>query len=423
VLGLLTIAGCGGDDDAGPETTGAPTTGAPDATEAPSTEAPDTTGAPSTEAPDTTATAATGDPVTVWVIEDSSEAAGVTFPSLRAGIEARVTRINAEGGLGSSGRPVEVKYCVTNFDPNAAAQCARDAVADDTAIAVAGGITANGDTILPILEAGGLASVGATAFSQTDGTSSVSFPTMGGLVAATGCQATLLRDVVGAKAIGVARGDTPGADQVGALLTALGVPPAAEVVTPIANPDYSAEMGAISAQVDALLLAQDGATALKTVTSLRAIGSDIAVAGSGAQSWTPERIGQAGDAVEGMYLALWYAADDMPGAAEYLADMEAIDALDQSDDQAKLGWVAYELLNQVATGLETIDRTTILDALSNLTDFDGGGLTPTIDFTTPGELVFGTQPRLVNESCVYAQIRDGRIVSIDGEFVTPLTDS
>lgn len=403
VLGVLVIAGCG-DDDAGPDTTEAPTT------EAPTTEAPGDTSAP-----------ATGDPITVWVIEDSSEPAGVTFPSLRAGIKARIERINASGGLGGSGRPVEVEYCVTNFDPNAAAQCARDAVADENAIAVAGGVTANGDTILPILEAGGLASVGATPFSQTDGRSKVSFPTMGGLVTATGCQATLLRDVAGARAIGVARGDTPGADQVGGLLTALGIPPAAEVVTPIANPDYSAEMGAISAQVDALVLAQDGATALKTVTSLRAIGSDIPVAGSGAQGWTPERIKQAGDAVDGMYVSLWYAADDMPGAAAYLADMEAIGALDQSDDLAKLGWVAFELLNQVATGLPTIDRAAILEALAGVTTFDGGGLTPPIDFTKPGELVFGTQPRLVNDSCVYAQIRGGRVVSLDVEFVTPLT--
>ena len=403
LVGILAATGCGGGN------------GGESAVDS------DSAGAPRRTAPDGSAGAAEREAITVWVIEDSSEAAGVTFPNLRAGIKARVKRINAQGGLGDSGRPVQVKFCVTNFDPNKAAQCARNAIADPKAVAVAGGITASGDKILPILEAGGMASVGATAFSQSDGRSKVSFPTMGGLIAATGCQATLLRDVAGAEAIGLARGDTPGADQVGTLLKALGIPPVAEIVTPIANPDYSAEMGAIRGKVDGLLLAQDGATALKTVRSLRGIGSNIPVAGSGAQSWTPERIRQAGDAVQGMYVALWFAADDMTGAARYLADMKQIDALDQSDDQAKLGWVAFELLDRAATGLATIDRAAILEALGRITDFNGGGLTPPLDFTKPGKLVFGTQPRLVNDSCVYGRIKSGRIVSVKGEFVRPLT--
>ncbi len=421
---LVGASGCGGDDSASSSVTTAPVATEPvSATTTPEPTGSSATEPPSTSGPEDPAIPAEGEPVRVWVIEDSSEAAGVTFPNLRAGIEARVERINRAGGLGGSGRPVEVEYCVTNFDPNAAAQCARDAVADPQAIAVAGSISGNGDTILPILEAAGMANVGSTAFSQSDGTSSVSFPTMSGLAAAVGCQATLLRDVAGATRIGVARGDTPGADQVGGLLAAFGIPPVAEVVTPVASPDYSAEMGAISAQSDAILLAQDGLTALKSVTALRSIGADVVIAGSGGQSWTPQRIAQAGDAVEGMYLALWYASDDMPGAATYLDDMEAIGALDQSDDQAKLGWLAFELLDHVARELDTIDRSTVLQALSELSDFDGGGLTPPIDFTKPGGLLFGAQPRLVNESCVYAQIRDGRIESIDGEFVTPLSDT
>ena len=396
VLGMLTCWGCGGGDGAGSgEPQGDRSGGAPGPT-----------------------VGATGEPVTVWVIEDSSKAAGVEFPNLRSGIKARVARINVEG-LGGSGRPVRVRYCSTGFDPNTAAKCARDAVADRSAIAVAASISANGDTVLPILEEGGLPNVGATPFSQRDGTSPISFPTTGGLITATGCQAAVLRDVAGAEKIGVARSDTPGADQVRALLGALGVPAAAEVVTPTAEPDYSAQMGAISAKADAVVLAQDPATALKAVTALRSIGSDVPVAGSGAQSWTPERIKQAGEAVEGMYLALWFALDDAPGAKRYVADMRAIDALDQSDDQAKLGWVAFELLHQAARGLPTLDRASITTALSQMRSFDGGGLTPTIDFTTPGKLLFGAQPRLVNDACVYGRIKDGRIVSVRSGFVRP----
>lgn len=366
----------------------------------------------------------TGEPATVWVIEDSSEESGITFPGVRAGIDARVNRINSDGGLGGSGRPVEVMVCETNFDANQAAQCARDAVADESTIAVAASVSANGDAVLPILEEAGVANIGSTAFAQADSTSPVSFPTMGGLIAATGCQATVLRDEAGAEAIGVVRSDTPGADQTGPLLTALGVEPAAEVVTPVANTDYSAELGAIASEADALLLAQDGATALRTVRNIGELGLDQPVSGSGGQDWTPDAIADAGDATEDMYLALWYATDDTdaPGVQQYLDDMEAVDGLGSSADLSKLGWVAFELLDQVAAGTETIDRTTVLDGLNSTTAFDSGGLTPVIDYTQPGPLLGGVAPRYVNDSCVYAQVQDGEIVGISDGFLTPFTE-
>jgi len=370
----------------------------------------------------TSAQPATGEPVSVWVIEDSSEAAGVTFPTVRAGIDSRVARINISGGLGGSGRTVEVKYCVTNFDPNAAAQCARDAVADTSAIAVVGSVSANGDSTLPILEAGGLANVSSTAFAASDGTNKNSFPTMGGLVSATGCQATMLRDKADAKKIGLIIGDTPGADQTGGLLMALGLPPVGEVVTPIANPDYSAEIGAIATQADAVVLAQDGATARKTVRGINQIGAELKIAGSGGQGWTPSAIKDVGDAANGVYLSLWYAADDStsPGVQQYLADLAAAGKADLSDDLAKLGWVGFDLLDHVASTLKTIDRSTILAGLGTTNDYDSGGLAPVIDFTKPGKLLGGAMPRFVNTTCAYAQIQDGKIVGL-GDFVSPFT--
>ncbi len=358
--------------------------------------------------------------MTVWVIEDSAEAAGVTFPAVRAGIDARVKRINAQGGLGGRGRAVQVKFCVTNFDPNAAAKCARDAVADPNAVAAGPSVSANGDAVLPILEQGGLALVGSTAFAGKDGTSTVSFPTMGGLIAATGCQATVLRDKAGAKKIGVARGDTPGADQVSGLLTGLGVPPVGEVVTPVANPDYSAEAGAITAKSDAVILAQDGGTAMKMVQALGRLGNKLPLAGSGGQGWTPKAIANVAAAAEGIYLSLWYATDDSPGAAAYLKDLAAVKGLDLSDDLAKLGWVGFDLINQVATKTKTVDRKSMLAGLQATMSFNAGGLTPSINFTKPGGLLGGSQPRFVNESCAYGQIKGGKVVGL-GAFVTPFS--
>lgn len=406
VVGLVVAAAaCTDDDDGG------------DASD-------DSTGSQSEAA----ASELTGDPLTVYVIEDSSESAGVTFPNLRAGVEARVSRINGDGGgLGGSGRPVEVEYCVTDFDANAAADCAREAAADEDAIAVAASVSANGDVVLPILEEAGLASVGSTAFSVEDGSNPISFPVMGGLFAGTGCQATLLVDEDDASAIAVAYADTPGADQAVALVDAVLAPSGLsvenEVVTPVAQPDYSAELNAVTADADGLVLATDGATAQKIVQQLAQLGIDVPTVGSGAQGWTPSVLESLDGAADGLNVAAWFATDDMPGEGvqAYLDDLEAVDASDQSDDLAKLGWTSFELLDQTAAGLDEIDRETVLAGLQATSAFDSGGMTPVLDFTEDGTLIAG--PRFVNDSCVYAQVDGTEVVARSDGFVYPLSES
>ena len=245
---------------------------------------------------------------------------------------------------------------------------------------------------------------------------------MGGLIAATGCQATVLRDEAGIANFGVARNDVVGADQVGLLLTVLGIPAASEVVTPIANTDYSAEIGALAADVDGIILAQDFTTAIRSLRAIEQLGIDVPIAASAAQGWTKENLAAAGPAAEGMYLALWYSPDDSgePGVEQYLADLEAIDGLELTDDLAKMGWLAFELLDQAAADVETLDRTTMLEGLNAMSAFDTGGLTPVLDFTTPGGLFGGAAPRFVNETCAYGQVSDGVVVGLT-ELLAPFS--
>ena len=51
-----------------------------------------------------------------WSLLDESDAMGLTYTTKRAAMDAMVEEINATGGLGDSGRPVELVYCVTQFD-------------------------------------------------------------------------------------------------------------------------------------------------------------------------------------------------------------------------------------------------------------------------------------------------------------------
>jgi branched-chain amino acid transport system substrate-binding protein len=372
-----------------------------------------------------TTTKAKGKPVKVVVILDESEAGGIRFDTARAGVKAKVKAINADGGLGGSGRPVQVEYCVTELDPNKDAECARKAADDPDVVAVVASVIGYGDTVNPILENAGLANVGGTAFSQSDGLSTISFPVMGGLVAAVGCQATLLADKAGAKNISVAYGDTPGAELgvvlAGQTLKSRDLAVKNQGVVPVGKADVSAEVTAIAEGSDGIVTASDGETAKKIIRTARQLGLDAALAGSGAQQFTPEAIKALGSAADGVYLALWFATDDTkaPGVKAYLAGMKKAGAKAKSDDLAKNSWLALSLLDRAAQGQATIDRASILSALQGISDFDTGGLTPTLDFTQPGSFLGGAQPRVVNDSCAYGKIKNGKIVTAGKGFVDP----
>jgi ABC-type branched-subunit amino acid transport system substrate-binding protein len=160
--------------------------------------------------------------VRAMVILDESDAMGLTYTTKRAAMDSMVEEINSTGGLGGSGRPVELEYCVTQFDPNLAQQCARDAVDDDSIVAVVGMITNYPDQVNPILEEAGMASVGTEPYGYADGTSPIAFPITAGFLSSVAGMGTVLADVAGSTKISVIHVDVPSAQaSVGTIETAL----------------------------------------------------------------------------------------------------------------------------------------------------------------------------------------------------------
>ena len=90
----------------------------------------------------------------VLTLTEESQAFNVSQPSVRAGVEAAVERINCQGGLGAAGSPVEVTFCESNFDPNAVNACASDAIDDEAFVAAIGGGVGEGDSAKMFAEAG-----------------------------------------------------------------------------------------------------------------------------------------------------------------------------------------------------------------------------------------------------------------------------
>lgn len=360
-------------------------------------------------------------PVKIYMLLDENEAAGILFPDNRAGAEARIDRINAEGGLGGSGTPVELVYCVTSLDPNAAADCAREAAEDPDAIAVAGSVNITADTIVPVTSEAGLPYVGMLPLQTSDFTSPLAYPLIGGLASAVPGQAVIAAQDFGATNIVNGRAGVEAAAQ-GTVLIDLALqswgfePSAAAVDVPIGQADVSAQVLAMAEDADAVVLSLAPGQDQQVMLARQALGIDVQFFATGS-NFTQKDIDELGDAVEGLQLVSYYPPDgqESEGNSAFLADMEAIGALEQTGDLSRQSWSAMDFIDHVAAGMDTFDRGSLVAAMDASNDYDASGMLPTIDFTAPGANPLF--PRIVNNTMLHTEISGGTVVVVgDGEF-------
>jgi ABC-type branched-subunit amino acid transport system substrate-binding protein len=103
------------------------------------------------------------------------------YPDAFAGAQAAAAALNKKGGI--KGRQVEILTCNTQSNANSATACARQAVSEGV-LAVVGGISTLSTIEFPILQQGGIPSVGfQTSGNPVDWTNPMSYPFVGGSTA------------------------------------------------------------------------------------------------------------------------------------------------------------------------------------------------------------------------------------------------
>ena len=185
-------------------------------------------------------------PVTVSVISQETNPA-FSAPESAGAAAATVKSINEQGGLG--GHPVKLITCDDKGDATTGANCARTAV-QDNAVAVVEGISLEGATILPVLNASKipaiLSPVVPADFTNTDaylkdGGTVALWSSLGIILAKSGCQKiAVLYDSVNP-------GSTPAPAEVTAALQTLGG--SAKVVASIGVPESSPNLTAAIGEV------------------------------------------------------------------------------------------------------------------------------------------------------------------------------
>lgn len=357
----------------------------------------------------------TGEPIRVMQIAQLTDTAtGVPTPEVLDGAEAAAASINTAGGI--DGRPIEVLSCDDTNDTNEAADCARQAV-EEGVVATVGNNTAYGDAVNPILEEGGIASIGPNPLALPDYSSPISFPISPGLPGSSAGTAYWLAQN-DAESIGLGVIDIAGfppivknfADQ-GLAASGTEATVADPVPVPVQAPDYAPLAESVSDGKDGVMIAFNADQAVRFLQALDAGGFDGLVGGANAMA-TQETLDEFPDLYEDVLFVSNYRPLDAGGEGvdTFLADMEeyAPDAV--MSDFTIQGWLGVQALKLMIEdqGLTTIDAASVLEGMSNLQDLDLFGFVA--PYTTATEQFPAPINRLFNPSVWVGHFEGGEFV-------------
>ena len=383
-----------------------------------STSASTTNAAVSTTAGSTTPSAPTGTPVLIYTTLPLGQF--LAEPGVPAIMQARIDRLNAEGGIG--GHPVKLKACNNNFDPNATDKCARDAIADG-AVAMVAMYDAFGATA-PILEKAGIPVIAPIVTVATDNALTNLFPIDGLLDTWFGGLATAA-DQAGCKKVGLVGAEFAAVTYYQDLFEAgwskLGNKVEGRYVLATTVADPSAVVQAATANTDCLMLNIGADALVGLVNRMKQVGATQRIL-VGAGTVSQQLITDSGGAtspLNGMILSSAFPSLDNPAFAPMLSDIAKYASgnkdIHPERSPEKMGWLGVESFAQVASTIKgDITAASVLAAFKT-GKVDLHGARPKIDFSAPAPIP--TLPRSVSPDIWFLQVKAGKIVDLSTQFV------
>jgi ABC-type branched-subunit amino acid transport system substrate-binding protein len=371
---------------------------------------------------------ATGEPITVMTIGTLGTAEGATTSIEQTAI-AYEGWINANGGLGPEGRPLEVVFCNDQDSPEGGRECANEAV-EQGVVAVVGGYSIQGSfEILPVLEQANIPWIGLGLLGGGVESSAMSYPVVGGSitewmaigqeVAGAGCEtAGVIRWVAGP-------GEEAQAYFGHGLATEGG---AIGPVAPVGfdATDLTPAVATASDGVDCMMFGMSPEQGALTVRAAQELGVDVPLAFY-PDAVTPQSVEETGgpdSPAEGGTSASWFPAADQPvwdeakdAVDQYAADPDVINFTDNFNFQ--ITWVAFKAFENIVGALDStegLDGAALVEHLNSGDSFETGGFTEPVQFVenvpvqVPGG---GEATRIFNPNVVMLTIQDGTYACID----------
>jgi ABC-type branched-subunit amino acid transport system substrate-binding protein len=275
---------------------------------------------------------------------------------------AAVTRTCELGG------PVKLISCNDQYNPNVAAQCARELVSDGV-IALVGDQSPNGDTYTPIMSAAGIPEVGSLASSGMQLTNPLSYPLLNGIVGIIS-EASVAKNL-GATKVEIAGIDLAEVQQLIALVSGtvkqLGLQYAGAVLVPPTATDMSTYAAqAVATGADAILPVFPSGENDAFVKALAQQGTNfgkVRVILNGATT-SPQDIAQIGKGANGAYLIgeAWPSWDTSnPGIKQYDAELKAagFHSVDKND-MSVISWSDVHIIANLLKGSRTKTASTLV---------------------------------------------------------------
>jgi ABC-type branched-subunit amino acid transport system substrate-binding protein len=389
---LLGLAACGGGDDDNKDSSSG-----------------------KTQDPDVTFS---GDPITVMTLS-SYDTDTLNVKEILDIAQGAVVSINNGGGI--NGHEVKLTTCNDKADPNAAADCARQAV-DDKVSAVVGGFSANGDAIMPILEDAGIPWFAPPGISAAELSSSDSYPITSGVLGLAGLGQLAQAD--GCTSIASVNYDLPSAGQIGQLVdigiaskggdpsTLIKVPPTTTDFSGIAQEVSDYDCAVVGTPPQALLGIAAAGASLGSETTYYVVPGGLTTAATD----------QGGPALEGAVTLSSFPVGDDPiwdDAKAAVGDLKDSENGGWSGMYLQNTWVAFQTFAALLNNNEDFTAEGVHTALDATTQVDTDGFTPPFSFAT--EFPAPGFERIFNHQVVTIRVADGAMVQDGSEYTDLLS--
>jgi len=362
-----------------------------------------------------------GDTYKVMVISNSVAGPKLAeaFPQIADGAKAGALAVNAAGGV--NGRKVQIQTCETKGDPNAAVECARQAITEHLP-AVVGSFDLVG-TYLSVLQSAGIPAIGSWPVAE-ELTNPIAYPVWGGGTGITAAMISYLVKQKHAKSIALVLTDTAADSQIPAVVAPIvaanpGVK-VNEVIIPANTVDYSAVVAkALQNQGIAL-----GAEPTDVAAFLKALGQSgqtrplVASVAAIPESF----ISQLPDSADGMYGISGFLPASLTSnsaVATFNRYMNAVDPTADKDNFAENAYASVLLFADAVKGLHTVDGSTVTQALQTTGSFNLG-LLPPVSFRR-SQAPIAALTRFFNPDVMYVQLQNQTWIAPTTQFYNAYT--
>jgi branched-chain amino acid transport system substrate-binding protein len=344
-------------------------------------------------------------------------------PQTKTGAQAAVAEINANGGI--NGHLLKLVTCDNAGNPNQTNTCATQAESVGASAIVGSAVFF--PAAWSILNKEQIPYLFGESLTPDEDKSSISFPLSGQLGWYYGIAAYLKK--LGVKHPALIRCEIDACAYGGTLIDQAykldGMDPGKTVVAPLATTDYSSfAASAMAGGTDAVIVTGTEATAVPEATALRQQGFTGKIISVSADI-NQDAVSQLGSAGDGLYVVGLIQAPTTSGPqiSEFTKYMDQVDSSAKKDELALSTWASVQLFAKVASGLPTVNASTVLAALTSakVGQYEVGVTAP-----VPGAATspLSDYPRLAfSPTVTYNQIQDNTIKQTISGFPNPFTGS